>query len=73
MTTEIKMTERAEMLMNNNLEWYVVTLCSGKHELMHQTNLSSILQCGEPMSDFGYTALERCWNGEDLSTEDDWI
>ncbi len=67
------MTERAQMLIANNLEWYVVTLENGQHEVKHHTMLSSILECGESEEDCGYTAIEQCWNGEDLSTEDDWI
>lgn len=70
---EMKLTERAQMLMNNSLDWYLVTLEDGEHELKHSSGLSSILECGEKMEDFGYVAIERCWNGEDLSTEDDWV
>lgn len=51
----------------------MVTLEDGEHELKHSSGLSSILECGEKMEDFGYMAIERCWSGEDLSTEDDWV
>lgn len=70
---EMQLTERAQMLINNSLDWYVVTLENGDYELKHSSGLSSILECGEPMERFGYSGIERCWNGEDLSTEDDWV
>lgn len=70
---ESTLTERAQMLLNNDLTWYVVTLENGEYELIHESGLSNILQCGEPMSDYGYTAIERCWNGEmGCSDENDW-
>lgn len=70
---EQKLTERAQMLLDNSLEWYVVTLENGEHQLMHETSLSSILQCGEDPDKFGYTNIERCWNGEDLTDENDYV
>ena len=68
-----ELTQRAQMLISNSLEWYVVTLENGEYELMHESSLSSILQCGEDPAKFGYTSLERCWNGEDLADENDCI
>lgn len=68
-----KLTKRAEMLMNNDLNWYVVTDEDGNLTLEHRTSLSAILECGMSMKDYGIKGIEQCWNGEDLSTEDDWI
>jgi hypothetical protein len=68
-----ELTTRAKMLLNNSLEWYVVTLADGGHELRHQSALSSILECGEEPGQFGIVNYEQCWNGEDLTTEDDWV
>lgn len=70
---EMTLTARAEMLMRNSLDWYVVTRQNGDYELKHASELSSILQCGHPPEQYGYVAVEQCWNGEDLSTEDDWF
>ncbi|SGZ00546.1 hypothetical protein [Moritella viscosa] len=70
---EATLTERAQMLLNNDFNWYVVTLESGEYELKHSTALSSILQCGEPMQDYGFKEIEQCWNGDDHSIEDDYI
>ena len=70
---ESALTERAKMLLNNSSDWYVVTLDDGKYKLLHKTGLSNILQCGEPMKDFGYTAIEQCWDGQDFTIEDDYI
>lgn len=67
------MTERAKLLINNSLDWCVVTKEVGEIELKHDSELSCILQCGEDPSEYGYESIEGCWNGEDLSTEDDWI
>lgn len=63
------MTLRAKMLMNNGHDWYVVTLMDGTNELRHKTALSSILECGADPAEFGFESVERCWNGEDLSTD----
>jgi len=41
--TEVKLTERAQMLINNNHDWYVVTLEDGSYELKHSTALSQLL------------------------------
>lgn len=71
--TEVKLTERAQMLINNSHDWYVVTLVDGSYELKHSTALSAIIECGEPAEEYGYTAIEKCWNGDDLTTEDDWV
>ncbi len=70
---ELVLSPRAEMLINNDLNWYVVTLENGDYELIHDSGLSKILQCGEPLADFGYTNMDQCWNGEDYSDEDDWV
>lgn len=70
---EDELTARAKMLMGNDLNWYVVTTDCGNYELKHASMLSAILECGEPMESYDYTAIEQCWNGEDLSTEDDWL
>lgn len=71
--SDLRMTERAKMLFDNDLDWYVCTLENGDYELVHATGLSSILEAGQPPEESGYTNIERCWNGEDLTTEDDWV
>ena len=54
------------MLINNDLDWYVVDYDDGSTKLVHHTGLSSILDCGYDMEDFGITNMERCWNGDDV-------
>lgn len=65
MNTEWTSEERREALINNGLDWYLVDTNTGT-ELRHATSLSNLLQCGEAMEEHGITAMERCWNGEDL-------
>jgi hypothetical protein len=65
-TTEWTSKERREALINNTLEWYLVDYTDGTTDIVHETSLSSILQCGEAMEDHGITAMQQCWNGEDL-------
>lgn len=75
---EKEVTEAAHALFNNSLEWYVCY--TGKNdvtdedefEVVHQTGLSSILECGEEPSAHGYTQIKQCWNWEPLFTEDDF-
>ena len=62
---------RVRMLINNGYDWYVVTLEDGSYELMHKSALSSILQCGANPAEFGFENIEQCWNGEDLSDDND--
>ncbi len=74
--TKMKLTKRADMLMNNNLDWYVVTVkkddYENTYELKHHSDLSSIIDCGHNPKDYGYDNVEQCWNGEDCTTEGDW-
>ncbi len=67
-----KLNRRAQMLLNNDLNWYVCTTIDGECQLHHSSSLSAILECGEPASKYGFEAIEQCWNGEDLSDENDW-
>ncbi len=62
---EDEFTTKEIMLFSNNLEWYLVTNTDGDCDLKHQTELSSILECGEDPEQFGYVDIERCWNHED--------
>jgi hypothetical protein len=66
------LTNRAQMLLNNDLTWYVCTTVEGELALHHSSALSAILECGEPASEYGFETIEQCWNGEDLSDENDW-
>jgi len=66
------LTNRAQMLLNNDLTWYVCTTIEGELQLHHSSALSAILECGEPASEYGFETIEQCWNGEDLSDEADW-
>ena len=68
-TDEMTYEERCELLISNTLEWYLVDNEDGTTELVHETGLSSILQCGYPASEFGIAEMTQCWNGEDLSDE----
>ena len=61
--------ETKEILMGNGLEWYFVEYENGEKELLHETALSSILQCGENPLDYNIVSMEQCWNGDDLTTE----
>jgi len=61
--------ETKEILMGNGLDWYLVEYKNGKTELLHETALSSILQCNQNPLDFGIASIEQCWNGLDLSIE----
>jgi hypothetical protein len=63
------MTTKRDMLINNDLNWYVVEYDSGEIELKHRSNLSSIFDCGHALEDYGITSLEQCWNGEDLGQD----
>jgi hypothetical protein len=67
-----ELNKRAQMLLNNNLEWFVCTTTEGEDALHHSSSLSAILECGEPASKYGFETVEQCWNGEDLSNEADW-
>ncbi len=71
MTTQL--TKRAVMLMYNSSEYYVVSDKDDNHELKHKSELSAILEDKEPIAKFGYVEIEKCWDGEDLSTGDDWV
>jgi hypothetical protein len=63
------MENKKETLMRNGLDWYLVEYENGETGLLHETSLSSILQCGENPLNFGIVSMEQCWNGEDLTTE----
>lgn len=69
----MQLTERAQLLKNNSLDWRVVTYYDGTIALKHESELSSILQCGVPQGEFNICLIEQCWNGEDLADEDDYI
>ena len=60
------MTEKEQALYDNDYNWYVVDLIEGGWDLKHETALSSILQCGHAPEDYGYAAVNQCWNHEDL-------
>lgn len=59
--------DKMDILMRNGIDWYVATYVDGTYELKHSTQLSNILQCGQPAEDFGIVNLEQCWGGVDLS------
>ena len=54
------------MLINNGLDWRVVTYRDGNIDLKHVTALSDILECGRDPIDYDIEEIEQCWNGEDL-------
>lgn len=58
--------ERYDALLHNDLDWYLVDYDDGSTELKHSTQLSSILEVGEPMEKFGIQRMQQCWNGEEL-------
>ncbi len=58
--------ERKELLISNDLDWYVVDYTDGDTKLMHATSLSSILECGGNLKDYNIEDMEQCWNGENL-------
>lgn len=62
---------KKDMLINNGLDWYVVTKLDGEIDLQHETQLSAIIQCGHNTEDYGIEKIERCWGGEDLGDLDD--
>jgi len=53
-------------LINNDLNWYVVSFSDGTRELRHRTALSAILECGHDPSEYGIDDFRQCWNGEEL-------
>lgn len=59
-------SDRQWMLFTHGLDFYVVTTEDNEYLLKHESSLSSILECGQPVSEFGYIDIERCWNYEIL-------
>ena len=51
---------RKKMLAKNDYDWYVVNYEDGDMRLLHNTGLSSILECGQNPKNFGITRIERC-------------
>ena len=65
LSDEIELSEEQEtqvdlLQRNNDYNWYAVITDTGAVELKHKTMLSSILDCGEPASDYGIVALIQC-------------
>lgn len=52
--------KKEKMLENNDYDWYVVEYDDGDIQLKHNTSLSSILQCGQDMADFGIISMDQC-------------
>ena len=51
--------------------WYLVEEENGTFHELHESCLSSILQCGLSMQRFGIVAMEQGWGGQDYAY-DDW-
>ena len=59
--------EAYNALVDNSYEWYIVQYeGEEEYEMMHSSELSNILQCGEPKEDCGIEVMEQCWNGEEI-------
>jgi hypothetical protein len=57
-----------QTLIDNGIDWYVV-IRNGMPSLEHQLNLSAVLQCGETPVNYGISAMQQCWGGEDLGED----
>lgn len=57
--------ERNEILESNDYNWYLVDNSDGTTEIKHASALSSILECGEPMSRYGIATITQCGVAED--------
>ena len=58
--------EAYNVLINNDLDWYIVEYDDGTFDLKHNTALSSILECGADPAEWGIKDLYQCCNGENL-------
>lgn len=67
--TELIPRQKLSMLTDNSADWFVATLASGDFELCHQSSLSSILECGDDMFDYGFASLDRCGSAADVYIE----
>lgn len=53
-------------LVRNGLDWYVVVYTDNSYALVHQTGLSSILECGMDPGNYDIQEMHQCWNGQEL-------
>ena len=70
---EHEVTARAYMRWDNTADWYVCHNASDDFELMHATQLSNIIECGEPCIRYGYKKIEQCFGGDYVFGEDDFV
>lgn len=66
-TVELTQQERNQWLIDSDIDWYLVDYDDGETVCKHESMLSNILQCGHDPVDYGITAMERGWGGDDLS------
>jgi len=71
-TAEEEIPELVKLLIKNGLDWYVCHTEDGDFELKHASAISNIIECGHSCEEYGYTKIDRCWNGVDLSDETYW-
>ena len=56
-------SKKRELLLENGRDWYVVEYKTGELVVKHRSNLTSILDVGRPMAEFGIIDLTECGHG----------
>ena len=55
---------RRQYIKSNDHDWYVVKTTDNRISLQHQTELSSILECGHSIEEYDIKSIQQCGSGE---------